>query len=239
MDKIALVTGGNRGLGFETCRQLSKLGYRVLLTSRDWGKGRTAAEALRAEGHQVDFQQLDVTKDDSIATVKTFIEKEYTRLDVLVNNAGVFLDSSRAGEFKETASLEIPAETVRKTFEINALGAYRLCQFFVPMMKKTRYGRIVNVSSGMGQLGEMEKGWPAYRISKTALNAVTRVFSEEVKGTGILVNSICPGWVKTDMGGPEADRSLEEGVDTIVWAATLPDDGPTGGFFRDRQPISW
>ena len=139
----------------------------------------------------------------------------------------------------QTSALRIKPDTLRRALETNTLGPYQLMQKFAPMMKKAGYGRIVNLSSGMGQLEEMNGGYPGYRISKTALNALTRIFAEELLNTGVLVNSVCPGWVKTEMGGPNADRDVEEGADTIVWLATLPDDGPTGGFFRDREPIDW
>jgi len=221
MSKLALVTGANRGLGKETAQQLEKLGYEVIAASRH-GVG--------------DIPPLDIEKPSDIDSFSQWLTQKYGRLDVLVNNAGVFLDGTVG---KMPSAFSIPLDTVLKTFTINTVGAFHLCQLLIPLMKKGGYGRVVNVSSGMGALGEMEAGWPAYRISKTALNAVTRIFAAETAGTGILVNSICPGWVRTDMGGSSAHRSIEEGVDTIVWAATLDDKGPTGGFFRDRKPIAW
>ncbi len=155
-------------------------------------------------------------------------------VDVLVNNAGVIAES---GESSRDA-LSVSADLLRTAFESNTLGAYRTIQALAPGMRERSYGRIVNVSSGMGQLSDMNGGHPAYRLSKTALNALTRIFAQEL-GPSVLVNSVCPGWVKTDMGGPGATLEIEEGVQTIVWAATLPDDGPTGGFFRNKQPIPW
>lgn len=232
-DKIALVTGGNRGLGFETCRQLGRIGFHVILAARDTAAGEQAAQTLRDEGLEVEFQQLDVTDSRAVRRVADYIGESWGRLDALVNNAGIFPDS----QAESGTGLETPPEPVLKAFAVNTLGPLRLTQALAPLMR--RGGRIVNVSSGMGALGEMGGGWPAYRISKTALNAVTRIFASELKDTPIKVNSVCPGWVRTDMGGPNAPRLPEQGVETIVWAATLPADGPTGGFFRDKEPIEW
>ena len=236
MKKVAVVTGANRGLGFETCRQLAKQGIEVILTSRDEAKGKAAAEKLQAEGLDVKFHLLDVTSLDSIEHLAQFIRNEFGRLDILVNNAGIALDFVFG---PEGSIFNSKIETLQKTIETNIYAPLLLCQALIPLMKANNYGRVVNVSSGAGQLQDMQTGYPAYRISKTALNAVTRIIANELKETNILVNAVCPGWVKTDMGGPNAPRSLEEGVDTIVWLATLPDDGPTSGFFRDRKPIPW
>ncbi|HAZ49318.1 MAG TPA: short-chain dehydrogenase [Cyanobacteria bacterium UBA11371] len=236
MKKVAVVTGANRGLGFETCRQLAKQGIQVILTSRDEAKGKAAAEKLQAEGLDVKFHLLDVTSPDSIEHLAQFIRNEFGRLDILVNNAGIALDFVFG---PEGSIFNSKIETLQKTIETNTYAPLLLCQALIPLMKANNYGRVVNVSSGAGQLEDMQTGYATYRISKTALNAVTRIIANELKETNILVNAVCPGWVKTDMGGPNAPRSLEEGVDTIVWLATLPDDGPTSGFFRDRKPIPW
>ena len=219
--RIALVTGANRGLGLETARQLGRLGYRVIATGRDLTKAERAAETLRREGLDVTAYELDVASDASTARLT-----ELGPIDALVNNAGIIASGTET-------------DRLREAFETNTLGAYRVTQALAPGMRDRGYGRIVNVSSGMGQLSDMGSGSPAYRVSKTALNAVTRIFSQELAGSGVLVNSVCPGWVRTDMGGPGARLEPEEGVETIVWAATLPDDGPTGGFFRNKQPIPW
>ena len=234
---IAVVTGANRGLGLETCRQLAGLGYRVLLTSRDPGKGRTAVDDLDRQGLQVDYHPLDVTDNDSIEQLARDIERDYGRLDVLVNNAGVFLDPLAAGDAARDSVFGADLATVRATMETNVYGPLRLCQLLIPMMAGE--GRVVNVSSGMGQLSDMNGCCPGYRMSKTAINVLTRIFADELKGTSIKVNSVCPGWVRTDMGGPDGNRPVEQGAETIVWLATLPDDGPSGGFFRDREPIPW
>ena len=231
--RVAVVTGGNRGIGFEICRQLAQHGIHVVLTSRDAAKGKVACAALRDAGLPVTFHQLDVTSVRSISALTAYLEKQYSRLDILVNNAGVLLDP------KGSRFMNSRIETYRETLETNLFGPLLLCQALVPLMQKNGYGRIVNLSSGLGQLSDMGTGTPAYRVSKIALNALTRTLAAELKGAHILVNSMCPGWVKTDMGGRNAPHTIAQGADTAVWLATLPDGGPTGGFFRDRKPIPW
>jgi len=227
--RVALVTGANRGLGLETCRQLASLGLRIILTSRDPAKGRSAATRL---GDGVVFYPLDVADPEHVQRVQQFVLAEFGRLDVLVNNAGVNLD-------KGINTLTLPEKIFRDTLDINLIGAFRMCQAFIPMMKEHGYGRVVNVSSHLGSLAEMKGHNASYRISKAGLNALTRVLADEVKEYNIKVNSAHPGWVRTDMGGPQAPRSIDKGVDTIVWLATLEDDGPSGGFFQDRKPVPW
>ncbi|HZY64559.1 MAG TPA: SDR family oxidoreductase [Rubrobacteraceae bacterium] len=228
-ERVALVSGGNRGIGLEVCRQLAERGYTVILGSRDEERGREAAAKL---GGDVHARQLDVCDDESVDRLADRIEEEFGRLDVLVNNAGISNDDGQSG-------VEADLGRVRASLEANLLGAWRLSEAAIPLMRPNGYGRIVNISSGLGALEDMGGGSPGYRVSKTALNALTRILSSELRGTGILVNSICPGWVQTDMGGQSASRSVEEGADTPVWAATLPNNGPTGGFFRNRRPIAW
>ncbi|MFN2308587.1 MAG: SDR family oxidoreductase [Gammaproteobacteria bacterium] len=235
--RIAVVTGANRGLGLETCRQLARGGLSVVLTSRDPDKGRSAAEALRGTGLDVRHHPLDVTDLQSIQRLAAFIESEFGRLDVLVNNAGVFLDPLDAPDPGAASVLRADLDVVRRSMETNVYGPLQLCQVLVPLMQGR--GRIVNLSSGMGQLSEMNGCCPGYRLSKVALNALTRILADELQTTRIKVNSVCPGWVRTDMGGPHAERPVEQGAETIVWLATLPEDGPSGGFFRDRKPIPW
>ena len=230
--RIAIVTGGNRGLGLETCRQLARRGHQVILTSRDPAKGRAAAKELKGEGLDVVPLPLDVTSLKSITSLKESVTAEFGRVDVLINNAALYLDEGRS-------VFEVELDTFRTTIETNVYGPLALCQTFVPLMVQRGYGRVVNVSSRSGQLSSMEDDTPAYAMSKAALNALTVLVADAVRGRNVLVNSVCPGWVRTDMGGPRAPRSIEEGADTIVWAATLPDGGPTGGFFRDRTPIPW
>lgn len=235
--KIAVVTGANRGLGLETCRQLAQSGLTVILTSRDPDKGRKSSDELRKQGLDVMFHPVDVTDARSIGQLAGFIANEYGRVDVLVNNAGVFLDPVGDSDPSASSVFHADIEMLRATMETNLYGPLRLCQALIPLMEGS--GRVVNVSSGMGQLSEMNGGCPGYRLSKTALNALTRILADELQNTRIKVNSVCPGWVRTDMGGAHATRSVEEGVETIVWLATLGDDGPSGGFFRDRKAIPW
>jgi len=231
--RIAVVTGGNRGIGFEICRQLAKAGCTVVLTARDARKGRAACGRLEAQGLAVEFHQLDVTNAKDIAALTAYLKSKFGGVDILVNNAGI------ASDPRGSRLADCDLATVREVFETNTLAPLALIQALVPLMKKRGYGRIVNITSGMGQLSDMGSGSPAYRISKTALNAVTRMAATETRGANILVNSMCPGWVKTDMGGSGAPRTVEQGADTALWLATLPDGGPTGGLFRDRKPIVW
>lgn len=238
--RIAIVTGGNRGLGFETCRQLAAKGYEVILTCRDPEQGKAAVQELLKENPDchVISHELDVCDASSVRKLDLFVRKRFGRADVLVNNAGVQLDRREDGSPTMHIS-EVDLDKVRTTMETNLFGPLLMSRQFLPLMKEKHYGRIVNVSSGLGQLSYMGSGYTGYRLSKAALNALTCIVSDEVKSSNVLVNAACPGWVRTDMGGPKAARSPEEGADTIVWLATLADGGPTGGFFRDRQPIPW
>lgn len=229
--KIALVTGANRGIGLEIVRQLSEIGISVILGSRDFAKGETAATKLNDEGMNVPPVQLDVTNDESIERIVKEVEREFERLDVLINNAGILYDTWQK---PSNADFKI----VREAFETNTLGAWRMCKAFAPLLKKSAAGRIVNVSSEAGSLAVMGAGTPAYSVSKAALNAVTKLFAAELKSDRILVNSVCPGWVATEMGG-SGGRPVAEGAASVVWAATLPHDGATGGFFRDGKPLDW
>jgi NAD(P)-dependent dehydrogenase (short-subunit alcohol dehydrogenase family) len=229
---IAIVTGANRGIGFEVCRQLAQKGVRVILTSRDENKGQAAVGRLEAEGLEADYYPLDVTDPGSIQRLRDFVERQYGRLDILVNNAAVYLDDRHS-------LLAVDYDLLRLTMDTNAYGPLLLTQAFVPLMRKNGYGRIVNVSSGIGELSDLGSSWPAYRLSKILLNIQTRIIARELRGSNILINAMCPGWVRTDMGGPGAPLSIEEGADTIVWLALLPVDGPQGGYFRDRRSIDW
>ncbi|PTL76394.1 SDR family oxidoreductase [Vitiosangium sp. GDMCC 1.1324] len=256
----ALVTGGNRGIGLEVCRQLGRLGMRVLLTARDIAAGAEATAALRSEGLDVTFEPLDVASQESIDQLTDRLERQGIRLAALVNNAGITLNG-------------FDADVAERTLAVNFFGAMHVTQRLLPLMEE--HGRIVMVSSGAGELEGLSptirqridppasqeelvallrsfiddvrggryaaKGWPgsAYRVSKLGLNALTRLLAGELKPRHLLVNAVCPGWVRTRMGGAQAPRSVEEGADTIVWAATLPPRGPSGGFFRNRRAIPW
>ena len=230
--RVALVTGGNRGIGFEICRQLAARGLTVVLTARDEGKGRRAAEELAGAKGRVLFRRLDVADPAAPARLVAELEAELGGVDVLVNNAGVLLD-------RGYGAADVPMALVHETFEVNFFGAWRLCQAVVPGMRGRGYGRIVNVSSGMGQMTGMGAGYPAYRLSKLALNGLTRILAAELRGANVLVNTMSPGWVQTEMGGAGAPTSPAKGAETAVWLATLADRGPTGGFFERRRPVDW
>jgi NAD(P)-dependent dehydrogenase (short-subunit alcohol dehydrogenase family) len=229
--RVALVTGANRGIGFEVCRQLAQHGYTVVLGSRDRERGEVAAARLRGEGLDVGACQLDVADVASVEAAIARIRREHGRLYAVVNNAAILYDTWQRG-------VDADLDEVREAFETNVLGAWRLVQATLPLLRESRAGRIVNVSSGAGALTDMGGGTPAYRTSKAALNALTRVLAAELRAHGILVNAICPGWVATDMGGA-GGRPVSDGAAGIVWAVELPDDGPTSGFFRDGRPIAW
>ncbi len=230
--RVALVTGANRGIGLEVVRQLARRGFTAVLTARDGRKAEAAADGLKGAGLRVVPFRLDVTDAESAREAARFVRERFGRLDVLVNNAAILYDSWQRAE---RASLE----TVREAFETNTLGAWRVCLAFIPLLKKGGHGRVVNVSSESGSLASMQGGTPAYSASKAALNALTRMLAGELRTSGVLVNSVCPGWVATEMGGPDAPRTAEEGAAGVLWAATLPDSGPTGGFFRDGEPLPW
>ncbi|MEO1283048.1 MAG: SDR family oxidoreductase [Pseudomonadota bacterium] len=234
--RIALVSGGNRGIGLEIVRQLSREGVMTALAARDIEAGKAAVDKLASEGLEPAPIELDVSSPDSVRQAVEQTMHLFGRIDILVNNAGVLLDPDM--DAGGTAA-EMPVDLVQQTFDINTLGPLRLMQAVLPKMQQTGYGRVVNMSSGLGQLSEMGGGRLAYRLSKTALNALTRTSAAEVTAGDIKINAMCPGWVRTDMGGPNATRSVEEGAETAVWLATLSDDGPTGGFFRDQKPIAW
>jgi NAD(P)-dependent dehydrogenase (short-subunit alcohol dehydrogenase family) len=225
---VALVTGATRGIGREVARQLADRGYRTIVSARDIGK----AEAFASEiGGGAIALELDVSAPASIDAAVAAVGADPGRLDVLVNNAGVGLDWG-------VSATEPDFDKVQQTLETNLFGAYRLAVGLLPLLRASDHPRIVNVSSGMGGVVEMG-GWsPGYRLSKAGLNAVTRMLSVELADAGFLVNSACPGFVDTDMGGPMgATKPVADGAAGIVWLATLPDDGPTGGFFRDGEPV--
>ena len=228
--RVALVSGANRGLGLAVARGIAERGAAVYVGARDPAAGEAAAAALRADGLAVSALPLDVTDHASLAAAVAAIEAAHGRLDVLVNNAGVLVYDNALGFDPDTAD---------RFWKVNALGAWMLAAAAVPLMRPNRWGRIVNVSSEMGSLAGMDASAPSYRVSKAALNAVTRVLAAELDGSGILVNSVSPGWVRTEMGGPTAPRSIEQGCASILWGVDLPDGGPSGGFFQDGAPLPW
>lgn len=230
--RTALVTGGNRGIGLEICRQLGQKEIRVILGARSAQEGERAAAELRGEGHDVIFHPLDVCDVDSVRAVHRYADGTFNGLDILVNNAGIYPDSG-------VSILDVSLELVRHTFDVNTFGPLLLCQIFVPGMRARNYGRVVNVSSGYGSINDMGGYTGAYKMSKLALNGMTRIMAGEMRRYNVKINTMSPGWVRTDMGGSGAPRTPAQGADTAVWLATLPDDGPTGGFFYDRRPIPW
>jgi NAD(P)-dependent dehydrogenase (short-subunit alcohol dehydrogenase family) len=267
--KTVIVTGGNRGIGLEICRQLDNLGFTVVLGSRDLKKGKEAAKPL---SDHVIVKQLDVTLDESVLNLFEFINSEFGILDLLINNAGInprhisdengllsrvkyimekkfpgvrrmvqpmapLLRTSGIVPLKKTAK-DVSLTRVKEIMETNFYGPWRMIQSFIPLLLKSGDGRIINMSSGMGELNSLSGDYPGYRLSKSSLNALTIMFSNELKESGIKVNAMCPGWVKTDMGGPDAPLHVSQGADTAVWLATEKEI-PTGKFFRERNEINW
>jgi NAD(P)-dependent dehydrogenase (short-subunit alcohol dehydrogenase family) len=267
--KTIIVSGGNRGIGLEICRQLDELGHLVILGSRDFIKGQ---EAARSFSKNLIVKQLDVTNEESIQHLFEFVKSTFGKLDILINNAGIGATRNNQGEsglrkvknFMEKNSgiarkliqktipimkkagidvqkkeaKDISLLLVKQFMETNFYGPWRMIQVFIPLLKESENGRIINMSSGMGELQNLSGVSPGYSLSKTSLNALTIMFSNELKKEGIKVNAMCPGWVKTDMGGPNATREVNEGADTAVWLATEKNI-PTGKFFRDRNEIGW
>ena len=238
--RVALVTGANRGLGFEIAGQLADHGITVVLGTRDPARGEAAAQSLQNERRRIYSRVLDVTQATTIQAAVADIIDRYGCLDILVNNAGIMIDS-------ETSILELDPALFQKTLDTNALGPLLLSQACIPHMRENQYGRIVNISSTLGSLNDIATPdseyavvlSPAYRLSKALLNGLTVLLAKELQGTNILVNSACPGWLRTRLGGERAPLMPAQGAETPVWLATLPDDGPTGGFFREKRPIPW
>jgi len=233
MNKVAVVTGGSRGIGFEVCRLLGKAGFHIVSVSKNKIVGLKALQDLQTMGVSCDYYHMDVSDEASVRMFGAWVASKFPKVDVLVNDAGIFLDT------EDNLSLsEVPISRVQKTMEVNLFGPIYLVRSLLPSLKLAGKSQVINLSSGLGQLSDMHGGYPAYRLSKLAINGVTRIFAGELAHDGILVNSVCPGWCRTDMGSPEAPRTAAEGADTIVWLATSEHEF-TGKFFRDRKEIDW
>jgi NAD(P)-dependent dehydrogenase (short-subunit alcohol dehydrogenase family) len=230
--RIVLITGSNRGIGLETARQLARRGFHVVIAARDERSGRQAAEAVQAGGGKATFLSLDVSSSDSIRSAASQFAAVAGHLDVLINNAGIYPDQG-------LTILTIPRDRLAQTFQTNTFGPLLVIQAFLPYLRQAPAARVINVSSGYGQLEGLSPDVPSYCLSKLALNGLTIMLAEALRADHVAVNSICPGWVRTDMGGPNATRSVEEGADTAVWLADEAPHELTGKFFRDRQEIPW
>lgn len=226
-----MVTGANRGIGLEVARQLVAAGDRVVLGVRDVAAGERAARSIADGGDRVSVRRLDVTDRASMDAVADELRRQHGRLDVLVNNAAIHYDT-----WQDAAGADLT--TVQEALDTNLLGPWRAVQAFLPLLRESAHPRIVNVSSEAGSMASMGGGVPAYSVSKAGLNALTLVLADELRRDRILVNAVCPGWVATDMGGA-GGRPVADGAASVIWAVDLPDDGPTGGFFRDGRPIPW
>jgi len=230
--QVALVTGGNRGIGYELVKQLALKGFKVILASRDPDLGHEAAQKLKELDLDVSCVVIDVTNQESILQAATRVNELYGRLDVLINNAGVYLEENKKLVAMDPSILE-------KTMATNFFGVYHVIRSFIPLMEKQGYGRIINVSSEYGAMSDMSyPGVGAYKLSKFALNGLTRLVAAEINGD-IKINAVDPGWVSSDMGGPSAPRTPKQAAESILWLATVGSEGPNGGFFRDGQQIEW
>jgi NAD(P)-dependent dehydrogenase (short-subunit alcohol dehydrogenase family) len=231
MARIALITGGNRGIGRELVAQLSAAGETALLGARNIVGAREVATALAGNAGRVEIIPLDVADSASVARAARHVANAHGRLDVLINNAAIHYDTGQRG-------VDADLRVVQEALDTNLLGAWRVTQAFLPLLRRSARPRLVNVSSESGSLASMGGGTPAYSVSKAALNALTRVLAQELRGDGVLVNAVCPGWTATDMGG-RGGRPVADGAASVMWAVDLPDDGPTGGFFRDGERVPW
>jgi NAD(P)-dependent dehydrogenase (short-subunit alcohol dehydrogenase family) len=230
--RVALVTGGNRGIGREIARQLASRGLHVVVAARHESDAQEAASHIAAASGDASSLALDVGDSSRVSWAAGELARRTGRLDVLINNAGIYEDA-------EYSILNAPRELFDRTLQVNALGPIEVVQQFLPLVRNAPQGRIINISSGYGQLADLSPNVSSYCLSKLALNGVTIMLAKALAAEGIAVNSVCPGWVRTDMGGADAPRSVEEGADTAVWLATEADHSLTGRFFRDRAEISW
>jgi NAD(P)-dependent dehydrogenase (short-subunit alcohol dehydrogenase family) len=228
---VAVVTGANRGIGREVVRQLAESGYLVVLGARDAQRGRAAADDLGGEAAGIVARQLDVADDAGVRAAADWVGDAFGRCDALVNNAAIEYDT-------DARATSADLDRVHRAMETNLYGAWRCVLAFLPLLRRSPHPRLVNVSSGGGSISSMGAGTPAYSVSKAALNALTRILAAELRGDGVLVNAVCPGWVETNMGGP-GGRPVADGAASVTWAVRLGDDGPNGGFFRDGRPVEW
>ncbi|HXI85034.1 MAG TPA: SDR family oxidoreductase [Verrucomicrobiae bacterium] len=229
--RIALVTGANKGIGYEIARQLGEKGYHVLVGARKAEAGKQAVASLQKGRASAEFVEIDVSDRASIQQAAKAVAAQFDHLDALINNAAIMEDKGNI--------TEVPDELLLRTLKTNTLGPLHMTQAFLPLLTKSSGATVVNVSSGLGQLTDMADMHPAYSISKTSLNAVTRQFAAALRDKGVTVNSVCPGWVKTDMGGANAPRTVQQGADTVTWLATEAPRDLTGQFLRDRNVIPW
>jgi NAD(P)-dependent dehydrogenase (short-subunit alcohol dehydrogenase family) len=230
-DRIALVIGANKGIGYEIARQLGGKGFHVFVGARNPAAGKEAVATLQQGGVLAEFIEINISDRASIQKAAKAVAARTDHVDALVNNAAIMEDKA--------SIIEMDDETFLRTLTTNVLGPIRVTRAFVPLLASGSRACVVNLSSGLGQLSDMESTYPAYSISKTAVNAVTRQFAATLRDKGITVNSVCPGWVKTDMGGPNAPRTVEQGADTVTWLATEAPRDLTGQFLRDRKQIPW
>lgn len=230
--KVALVTGGNRGIGYELVRQLAMDGFKVILTSRNSESRHKAVQKLKDSHLDVSFLTMDINNQTSIRQAAATVNEQYGRLDVLINNAGIYLD-------KNQTLVNMDPYVLEKTLTTNFFGAYHVIRSFMPLMEQQAYGRIINVSSEYGAMSEMSSpGVGAYKLSKFILNGLTQLMAAE-SNNDIKINAVDPGWVSSDMGGPSAPRTPEQAARSILWLATIGPEGPSGGFFKDGKQIDW
>ena len=230
--KVALVTGGNRGIGYELVRQLAMKGFKVILTSRNSETGHKAVQKLKDSRLDVSFLTMDINNQTSIGQAAAKVSEQYGRLNVLINNAGIYLD-------KNQKLVDMDPSVLEKTLETNFFGAYHVIRSFMPLMEQQAYGRIINVSSEYGAMSEMSSpGVGAYKLSKLILNGLTQLIAAE-STKDIKINAVDPGWVSSDMGGPSAPRTPQQAASSILWLATIGPEGPSGGFFKDGKQINW
>ena len=231
-ERVALVTGANRGIGLETARQLGRRGFHVVVAARNAESGREASQRIGDDGGKATALRLDVSRSESVLAAAREFGLVADHLDVLINNAGIYPDEG-------LTILTLPRERLDQTFQTNTFGPLEVVQVFLPFLRKAITARVINVSSGYGQLDGLSPDVPSYCLSKLALNGLTIMLAAALKSDGIAVNSMCPGWVRTEMGGPNATRSIEQGADTAVWLATEASQTLTGKFFRDRHEVPW